>query len=391
MRILHVIPGLAARTGGTATFVVDTALALAEHGVESTVFTTDLESTAAAGGRRPVNSGDLPEGADRLDLHLFPSRRPYRLAYAPALGRALEREVRHYDVVHVHSLFLYPQLVAGRAAWEAGTPYVVSPHGSLDPYLRSHGRARKAVMHMLWQRRLLDRAAALHLTTEEESRLVADVTRVPHFVVPPALRLPSPDELPPGQEFRDRHLAGHAGPVVLNLGRIAAKKNLETLVCAFAIARASTRDAALAIVGPDDESIAPSLRSLAAQLGVADAFYLPGLLTGREKLAALAAADVWALPSHTENFGIAVAEALAAGCATVISRAVNVAPELEQAGAGVVVEGTPAAFGAAIASLLADADRRKQLGTAAQSFAGRYSVQVVGPALVRMYARVLDG
>lgn len=385
------IPGLAARTGGTATFVVDTALALAEQGVESTVFTTDLESTAAAGGRRPARPDELPEGADRLDLRLFESRRPYRLAYAPALGRALDCEVRHYDVVHIHSLFLYPQFAAARAARRAAVPYVVSPHGSLDPFLRRRGRVRKGVTHLVWQRRMLERAAGLHLTTEEESRLVADVCGAQHFVVPPALRLASPSELPHSSEFRDRHLGGGTGPLVLNLGRIAAKKNLETLVRAFALARATAPDALLAIVGPDDEGIAPSLRALASELGVGDALYLPGLLTGREKLAALAAADIWALPSHTENFGIAVAEALAAGCAAVISRAVNMAPEVGKAGAAVVVDGTPEAFGAAIASLLTDAGRRAQLGAAAQSFAARYDPAAVGPALVGMYARMLDG
>ena len=94
--------------------------------------------------------------------------------------------------------------------------------------------------------------------------------------------------------------------------------------------------ARLAIVGPDDEGLTPALRALAGREGVAESVVFTGMLRGDDKLDALAAADVWALPSHTENFGNAVVEALAAGRAAVISPAVNIAPEIAAAGAGVV-------------------------------------------------------
>ena len=98
-------------------------------------------------------------------MRLFAAQAPRRLAFAPAMYRALQDEARRYDVVHIHSLFLFPQFAAYRAAIAADVPYVVSPRGALDPYLRQRGRFVKAAADRLWQRSMLERAAALHVTS----------------------------------------------------------------------------------------------------------------------------------------------------------------------------------------------------------------------------------
>ena len=105
-------------------------------------------------------------------------------------------------------------------------------------------------------------------------------------------------------------------------------------------------------------------------------------------MAALAAADVWALSSHSENFGIVVAEAMAAGLPVVISPAVNIAPDIAEAGAGVVCDLKAEAFAAAIAALLRDDSRRAAIGARAREFAGRWDWGMVGPQLAEMYASV---
>ncbi len=224
-------------------------------------------------------------------------------------------------------------------------PYVVSPRGALDPYLRARSRPVKAIAGVLWQRRLLEGAAALHVTSDEEARLIDDVAPdVPRAVVPNGIRWAEFQDLPPAEEFRRAHLGGHEGPVVMYLGRLSHKKGLDVLVRAFAIVRRDAPDARLAIAGPDDEGLTPSLRALASREGVAGAVTFTGMLRGRDQLAALAAAAVWVLPSHSENFGIAAAEALAAGRAVIVSPNVNIAPEIAAAGAGVVSELTAEAL-----------------------------------------------
>jgi glycosyltransferase involved in cell wall biosynthesis len=383
MRVLHVIPGLASRTGGPAFAVVGSALALRSLGVESTVVTTDL-AAAASGDRGRVSPDELPRGAAELDVRLLPARRPFRLAYSPALAAAVSDEAARADVVHIHSLYLLPQLSGYRAANKLSRPYVVSPHGALDPWLGKRGRVRKRLTDALWQSRMLKRAAALHVTSEEEARLIDGVApNVPRAVVPIGIRWDDFQTLPSPGEFRNRYLRGHSGPVVLFLGRLTFKKGLDVLVAGFA--RAAVPDAVLAIVGPDDERMQPGLESLAKQAGIGSRIVFTGMLRGEDKAGALAAADVWALPSHTENFGLAVVEALAAGRPVLLSPAVNIAHEAGAARAATICEPDANEFGYALAALLADHERRAELGSRAREFARRYDWPEVAPRWKEMY------
>jgi glycosyltransferase involved in cell wall biosynthesis len=389
MRVLQVVPSLASRTGGPAFDVVESSLALQRCGVESTAFATDMGEPAPAKIRRRVSLSDLPAGAEELDIRLFPARWPYRIAFSPALYRALGKEISRYDVVHIRSLFTFPQFAAYRQAIRHGIPYIVEPCGALDPYLRRHGWLRKAIVHLLWQRDMLERASALHLRSDEEARLVADVApAVRRVVVSCGIRCAEYSELPSGSEFRRRYLGGDDGPLVMNIGRLSYKKGLDMLIRAFAILSKDVPGCWLAIVGPDDEGLTPQLQALAEREGVASRVVFTGMLRGEDKLAALTSADVWASPSHTENFGIVVAEALAAGLPVVISPAVNIAPDIARAGAGVVCDLKAESFAAAIAALLRDDSRRAAIGARAREFAGRWDWGTVGPQLAEMYASV---
>jgi glycosyltransferase involved in cell wall biosynthesis len=388
VRILHVTPTLARRTGGPAVLVVELARALENEGVASTVFTTDMARAPAAWSGERISGGDLPDGADGLDIRVFPLQHPYRLAYSRPLARALAGETSGFDVVHVHSLFLHPQFAAHRAARRAGVPHVVSPHGSLDPYLRRRGRVRKAVNDALWQRRMLDSAALLHVTSDDEAALVSDVARgVPRAVVPLGIDWERFQRRGDARRFRERHLGGESGPVVLFLGRLTFKKGIDILIQAMAEVVRERPDARLAIVGPDDEGLRPELAALADRLGIAHAVVFTGMLTGDDRADALAATTLWALSSHTENFGVAVVEAIAAGLPVVISRAVNIAPDLEAGGVARVPELEPKAFARDIARLLDDEPAAREMGERAREFARRYDWAVVAPRFAEMYAR----
>jgi glycosyltransferase involved in cell wall biosynthesis len=389
MKVLHVIPSLSVRTGGPAVAVVDGALALRAHGIETTIIASDMAAPASSGDAARVTPADLPAGADSLDVRLFPAAWPRRMVFSPAMYRAVAAEARRSDVVHVHSLFLFPQFAAYRAARAAHVPHVVSPRGALDPYLRRRNPIVKAIADATWQRGLLEDAARLHLTSDEEAHQARAVApRVPRAVIPNGVRWDAYGAMPSPDEFRRRCLAGSDAPLVMFLGRLSHKKGLDVLVRAFAIACREVPDALLAIVGPDDERLEWPLRALAASEGVEDRTVLTGLLTGEEKLAALAAADVWVLPSRGENFGNAVVEAMAASRACVISPEVNIAPEIAAEGAASIVPRTPEAFGAEIAALLRDAERRHALGASARAFARRYDWSSVGPRMADMYDEV---
>lgn len=391
VNVLSVMASAATRTGGPPAFVGGSALELARLGHTMRVISADL-ALAPAGvlqiQRRTRTTELHPRLAD-VEGGVFPARFPRRLAFSPSLYRAARRLVPISDLVHIHNLWQFPQYAAYRAAIDAGVPYIVSPHGGLDPYVREHGRSRKRLTTRLWQEDMFNRAALIHVTTAAEQEHVSDVApHVPRAVVPCGVYVRDFENLPPREVFRRRWLGGYDGAVILFLGRLTYKKGLDRLVRAFAQARRE-HDCRLVIVGPDDEKLTPGLRRLAAELGVAEDLALTGPLYDDDRLAALAGADAWALSSHAENFGIAVIEAMAAGLPVVISPAVNLADDVAAAEAGIVASLEPEAFARGLLEVLTDDSRRMALQAAGRSFAARYDWDLLGPQLVEMYRSAL--
>lgn len=375
------------RFGGPVTLVADAAESLAREGVDVTIFATDLGKAPWAGDWRSVQPDELPPNAGGLDYELFPVRWPQRLFYSPQLAGRLAEVTKDFDLVHIHSLWLHPQYAGQRAARRADVPYIVSPHGALDPYLRQRGRARKAATSLLWQNSMLANADRLHVTTADEQTLIADIApAVPRTIVPNGLWI---DRLAPadadGARFRAKHLRGFDGPLIVFLGRLNFKKGVDVLIDAFAAAHQKHPDAHLAIVGPDDEGLLAQLEAQVGRLGLGSDVTFTGALYGEDRTDALAAADIWALSSHSENFGIAVVEAMAAGAATVISPAVNLAPDVLAAGAGLVAKQEPEPFAAALCELLDDPVRRAEVAEGGRKFVQRYDWSVVGPQFRELY------
>jgi glycosyltransferase involved in cell wall biosynthesis len=389
LSVLHVVPNIAARAGGPIVGLVQAVAALERIGVTCSIVTTDLDATASSSSRHPVEESSLPAGASDVDLRIYRARPPRRFAYSPALRRALVAAAPEYDVVHVHGLYLYPQLAAFQAARHARVPFLLSPRGTLDPWLRARSTGRKALMNALWQNRMLNAAAALHVTSEGERALTADIApHVPRYVVPNGIDWRASQQPADGKAFRDELCGGHSGPIVLFLGRLTEKKGVDILIRAFARSPA-TRDALLVLAGPDDDGLGEELQRLAVDEGVRERTLFVGMLDAPTMRSALAATDVWALPSHAENFGNAVIEALAAGVACVVSSGVNIAPEVEQAGAALIRPPAVEPFAEALTTLLEDVELREALGAAGRELARTFSWDEVAPRLRAMYEAVV--
>lgn len=392
MRIAHVLPLVSSRFGGPIVFAADAAEALQELGHDVTVFSTNLGKVPSSGDSRVILPEEMPQNSAVIELELFDVTAPQRLVYSGDLAKRLNAVIGDYDIVHIHSLWLHSQYAAQRAARRAKVPYVVSPHGALDPYLRQRGKARKAITSALWQNRMLDNSQALHITTTEEGELIEDIApSVPRALVPNGIWVSRFENAGgDGARFRAEHLDGFDGPLVTFLGRVTFKKGVDVLIRAFKEVLVREPEAKLAIVGPDDEGLTPTLVELTDSLGIADRVVFTGAVYGEGRADALAATDVWALSSHTENFGIAVVEALAAGLATVISPAVNLAEGISEAKAGLVAELDSKKFGDAISELLTDPPLRASIETQAVIYAQQFDWSVIGPQLAELYANCLN-
>jgi glycosyltransferase involved in cell wall biosynthesis len=383
LRILHVIATLARASGGPAQACLDMARALARRGHDVTILTTDLDTPDAAPAGEPVVR-------DGVTIVSYPVHFPVFWRTSLPLGRALGEAVARADLVHVHSFYLFHDLAAWFWCRRRGVPYIVQPHGVLDPYLYRRHRARKALIDALYQDRMLQDAAAIMYTTEEE-RLLAE----PHargakgVVVPLGLDPDDYADPPPAGHVAARfpELAGKR--LVLHFGRLNFKKGLDVLVDAFARLAATRADVHLVLAGGDD-GMEAQVRAWLAERGLAARATFTGLLGGADKLAALTESHVFALPSYSENFGIAVIEALACGTPVVISDRVNIWREITGAEAGLA--GPPEAGATAdnLARLLDDdALRARMAANGRRLVAGKFDWAAIGAELAAAYRRCL--
>jgi len=235
----------------------------------------------------------------------------------------------------------------------------------------------------------LQRASLLHFTTEIERRWVARMNlRPPTIVEPLGLDASEYADLPPRGEFRNRYPQIGGRPVILFLGRVHYGKGLELLVPALAKMRRS--DAVLAIVGPDADGYSRAINALVPPPVMQRVIYT-GMLAGREKLAALVDADLLALPSYHENFGLAVIEALACGTPVVVSDQVNLHPDIAAAGVGAAVPLNVEALAAELDRWLDDDALRAAAAAKAAPFArDRYDWNAIARRWVGHYRRVAE-
>jgi glycosyltransferase involved in cell wall biosynthesis len=334
LRILHVVPTYAPawRYGGPIHAVHGLCRALAAAGHHVEVYTTSVDGP----GDLPVPRG-TPVDRDGVAVTYFPCRRLRRVYRAPALGRALRSNAGGFEIIHAHSVFLWPTWAAARAGRRAQRPYVVSPRGMLVPELIE---AKSAWPKRLWiqviERRNLREAAAIHVTSAVEARHLERA----------GLALAAVRVVPNGVDLPPRTTAVRRPRQVVFVGRLSWKKNLPALLDAIAL----TADATLVVAGPDEEGLSAALRARAGRLGLGDRVLVRGPVDEAEKTDLLAQSACLVLPSLNENFGNVVVEAMAHACPVVVTPDVGARELVELSGAGTVASDTS---GPAIASALA--------------------------------------
>lgn len=390
MRILHVISTLAPSSGGPTRVLKDLVSAQALVGHLVTIATTDRGN--------PVQE-KLPQEyftdlhSRDIDLQIFPvAYAP--LLFSPQLGSWLRRSLTSFDIVHVHGLYRFPPTYAARQARRQGVPYVIRPHGALDPYL--HDRSTSAKLHVkrLYERWFdmpnLHAAGAIHFTAEEERQRAGFLNlRAPSFVVPNGLDFGRYRDPPSRGALRTRWALGDA-PVVLFLGRLHFKKGLDLLIPAFDTLRRRLPNVRLVIAGPENDNYGQKVRGWIQELGLAPAVHVIGPLQGADVVQAYVDADVFALPSYTENFGMTVTEAMACALPVVISDQVNIHAEVLRAGAGLVTRCDADEVAQALETLLHDPKRRRVMGEAGRRLVReRYTWPAIVETLMREYEAVI--
>ena len=381
MKILHVVPTYlpALRYGGPMFAVHGLCRALVEFGHEVHVCTTSIDGP----GDLDVPTG-TPIELDGVSVWYFRADRVRLLAMSSAMRTWIGAQIAQFDLLHTHSVFLWPPWYAARSARKRGAAYVMAPRGMLVPeMIARRNRLAKTLWLRLLEWRNLVGADAIHFTSELErsdaERLGLPLRRavvIPNGIDPEA-RVALTNSAP-GPELE---------PYLLYLGRLNWKKGLDRLLRAMSLAPALRA----VIAGSDEEGCRASLERLARECGVASRVRFLDPVYGAAKWRLLRGARALVLPSQSENFGNAVLEAMAAARAVVVSPNVGLAAAVCDSNCGMVVESEPSVLAAALEQLWRDAPLCRQMGERGRALVERdYAWKAVAGQVERMYRSILE-
>ena len=379
--MLHVIPSVASGDGGPSRAIAIMERALCSSGLEIVTATTDHGRASSAPSTERLAIGES------IVTRFYAPKRMDFYKVAPSLVPWLWRNLKNFDAVHIHALFSFSSIAAGLIARARGVPYIIRPLGTLTVY----GMARRAILKRasfaLLEAPILRKAAAVHFTSKEEEE-EAHALNIPMrgVVIPLGVEgLGTGD--PSGLETEYPVLAGKL--VVLFLSRVDPKKNIEALLEAYATNPTARQNSLLVIAGSGETSYAERVKSRALALGITDHIIWLGHVDGQRKRDAFARANLFVLPSFSENFGIAAVEAMLAGLPCILGEGVAVAKPAAAEGAALAVAPGPDGIAAALNRLLSDENLRKNMGAKARAHAQlHYSTEAMAKALIELYQNV---
>lgn len=374
--------------GGPTTALSTLCEGMARQGADVTVFTTN------ANGRTRLDvTLDTPIHVDGVAVRYFPlAYNGLGFFYSPALSQTLGKQLSEFDLVAIQTIWGHQLGAAARACLMHGTPYTVSVHGQLFDWSLGTQRLKKLLYLRLLGRRHLKRAAALHCTDPREAATVANLQiGPPTFTVPNGIDMLPYDTMPERGHWRRAFGIADDAMVLLYLGRLTQIKRPDIAVAALAACRAIQPETHLILVGPDHSGLGETLSAQAHQAGCADHVHLTGLLDPQQVLCALADANLLLAPSEIqENFGMAAAEALAAGVPIVVSTGIPVGHWTEQWHAGLVVPCQIEAFQQAAQLMIAQPANLANMGQNGRVLARTvFDASIVAQEMIRHYEAII--
>jgi len=344
-RILHVIRSADPQTGGTIEVAKRFSEGLSGVAVSELVTLDPPDAAFIRQARLKIHALGRPGNAWRGDSLLA------RFGYSAQLAPWLRRRAGTYDFIIVHGIWDYVAVAAARTLPSGQAPYFVFPHGMLDAWFRRNNPLKHLRMQLFWllfQGPLLSSARRVFFTTEQERVRAASqfigYNNYESEIAYSGTGDVAGDGAAQVAGFR-AHVPGLGDrPFLLFLGRIHPKKGCDLLIRAFGAIAARHPELALVMAGPDQVGWAAKLAEIATDAGVADRTFWPGMLVGDLKWGALRGAEAFVLPSHHENFGMAAAEALAAGTPVLLTHRVDLWRDVEASQSGFVADDTAPAI-----------------------------------------------
>ncbi|MEO0886551.1 MAG: hormogonium polysaccharide biosynthesis glycosyltransferase HpsP [Cyanobacteria bacterium J06634_6] len=392
LSILQIVPSISLVYGGPSQMVRGLSAALARQDKQTvakvTIITTDSNGDVdEAPLDVPLGERVAVDGYEVIYFRCSPFR---RYKFSTELLRWLSAHAKDYDIAHIHALFSPVSTAAATVCRWNKLPYIMRPLGTLDPADLEKKKQFKKIYASLFERPNLEGAAAIHFTSQLESKVSERFgVDTPDMVVPLGVALPNlPERTASQAAIRERFGIPAKQPIVLFMSRIDPKKGFDMLLPALAQLHQDNCPYHFVLCGanPQDRAYENSILEQIKSSVWAERATLSGFVSGELKAQILSAADVFVLPSYYENFGIAVAEAMAAKIPVVISDQVHIWPAIEKSQAGWVVPTTVEPLREALRAALTDAGERQTRGENARRCAmENYSWDAIATRLVFKY------
>lgn len=391
MRVLQIVPSISLIYGGPSQMALGLSEALAAQGVEVTILTTDSNGD---NGQAPLDVPiDRPVEQNGYQIRYFRCSPFKRYKFSLPLFRWLNDHAQEYDIAHIHALFSPVSSIAASICRRNHLPYILRPLGTLDPADLQQKKQIKQLYAAILEKPNLAGAAAVHFTSPQECEVSERFGTNPRAIVMPlGVQLPRLDQ--PEQaiaSLRQELQLPSDRPILLFLSRIDPKKGLDLLFPALEQLLAEGLSFQLVLAGgnPQDPGYEHRIQQQIAASPLRACTTIPGFVRGDRKLALLAASDLFVLPSYYENFGIAVAEAMAAQLPVVISDQVHIYRDIETAEAGWVSQCTVDSLRDQLRSALKDAGERQVRGqNAARCAREKYSWSAIAHQLQQLYGEL---
>lgn len=388
MKVLHVIPSVSPALGGPTQVVLNLVKALRECGVDAEIATTNDNGATLLDV--PLNQRVEYEGVPVWFLPRFsPPLKEY--IFSSASARWLWQHIRDYEILDNHYLFSFASTCAGAIARFSNVPYTVRTMGQLAPWALAQSQFKKQIYSLLIERHNLQQAAAIHCTSTGE---VEDVRNF--GIKSPTVTLPLGVQPPvywpqARQKLREIYGISPETTIVLFLSRLHYKKRPDLLIQSLSNLATQNQNFHLILAGSGEEDYLTYLKNLVSSAAIASRTSFPGFVCGKDKDLLLQGADLFVLPSYSENFGIAVAEAMSCGLPVIVTPGIQIAPEIAAYSAGLVVEGEVDALAGAISKMLNSSTQRQKIGENGQQLVKqRYCWNAIALNLAAVYSAIVQ-
>ena len=379
MKILNIC-GYSWDIGGPPKIIYDHAVVQMKLGAEVTILT-------------PITEGQklyaIPEGANVVTCkrHWFSK---FWAEFSPELYQWIKKHGNEYDIIHIHGVWHF----AGVAPYLAGikTAKCITTHGLLDRWTIRKGYWKKYIFGLLFQKKILSNTELIQINNKDEQ---ADLKRFLGFehpnvkIIPNGMNLSDFAVLPEKNTFRNQFIISKDKHLILFMSRINLKKGLDLLLPAFKQIASQRNDCLLVLAGPDDGYLTET-QSFIRENNLTDKIVLVGMLTGKDKLAALADADIFVLPSHSEGFSIATLEALISGVPSLLSDRVGFGEAIKETNAAHLVELNVNSIVDGLNKMLDDKDYCQKLSqNGVQLVKNRYDIELIGKQLFNEFEEIV--